>query len=448
MLHAMRGMRSLGAGNDFSAIPAFLTEMARRYGGIVHWRILGLHFYFVDDPALIEEALVVRGRDYKKGRGVQRLKRLVGNGLLTSEEPLHLRRRRLLQPAFHRERIDGYGRQMVAATLEHIAAWRPQTVLAVDAEMTRLTLTIAAQTLFSTNVVAGQADAIGAALTTVMRAFPASMSRLSELLEVLPLPANRELERARAQLDAVIYGLIAGRRNAPRNDHDDLLGMLLAAHDDAGGLDDLAIRDEAMTLFLAGHETTANALAWTLYLLARHPAVAERLAHELAAVLGDRAPTPADLPQLRYTRDVFAEAMRLYPPAWVLGRRALRDTVLGGFAIPRGAIVLACQLVTQRNARYWPDPLAFEPERWNADPAPPRFAFFPFGGGGRRCIGEAFAWMEGTLVLATIARRFRFEVVDPAPVDVQPLVTLRPRTAIRLRLGSTVDAAKEPTGAG
>jgi cytochrome P450 len=433
MLGAIRGLRDSNGGRDFSALLAFFGRVAERYGGITHWVLFGRHFFFLDDPALIEEALVLRSGDYMKGRAVQRLKRLVGNGLISSEEPQHLRARRMIQPAFHRERISRYGNQMVALTLDHLATWRSGTILEIHREMSRLTLAVAAQTLFSSSV-AGQAETISTALSAALRAFPASMSRVGGMLDKVPfLPATRRFRRARAQLDAVIYGLIAARRSAG-DGPDDLLAMLLAARDGDAAMDDSQVRDEAMTLFIAGHETTANALSWSWYLLARHPVAAARLRAELDHVLGGRSPSADDLPQLRYTHDVFAEAMRLYPPAWAIGRRALRHTTLGPYTVPRGSIVLASQLVTQRNPRYWLQPEAFRPERWSEGSAPPRFAYFPFGGGVRRCIGESFAWMEGVLLLATIAQRFDFAAVDAEEVAVEPLVTLRPRSPIRLRV--------------
>ena len=433
----------MGGGNDLSGVPIFLAAVARRYGGMSHWTILGRHFFLLDDPARIEEALVAKTRDYRKGRGIQRLKRLLGEGLISSEEPLHLRRRRMLQPAFHKERIAHYGRQMITATLDHIAGWTDNSTVAIDAEMTRLTLTIAAQTLFSTSI-AAQTDVIRAALLTVMRTFPASISRFSELLDAFPfLPITRRFETARARLDAVIYEIIAARRRDPAAAGNDLLGMLLAASDTEGGMDDVAIRDEAMTLFLAGHETTANALSWAWYLLARDPAAAAQLRAELNTVLAGRPPDPDDLPRLPFARAVFAETLRLYPPAWILGRRALRDTTIADQRIPRGSVVLVSPLITHRNPRYWTDPDAFRPGRWIAASVPDeRFAYFPFGGGNRRCIGEAFAWMEGTLLLAAIAQRFELHPVDAAPVEVEPLVTLRPRSAVRVRLQTRAQAAR------
>jgi cytochrome P450 len=432
---AIRGLRVIGGGNDFSEILVFLTGVVQHHGGIAHWTILGRHFFMLDDPALIEDVLVTKARDFKKGRGIQRLKRLLGEGLLASEEPLHLRRRRLLQPAFHRDRIAAYGRQMVAATLERIAAWKDGMTLAIDAEMTRLTLTIVARTLFGADL-GSRTDAIRAALTTVAQTFPASLSRSSELLEVLPfLPLTRRFARARDQLDRVIYEIIAQRRGGPAAAHDDLLAMLLTARDADGGLSDVAVRDEAMTLFVAGHETTANALAWAWYLLARHPAAAARLRAELDGVLGGRIPDPDDLPRLPFARGVLAETLRLYPPAWALGRRAIRETSIADQFVPRGSVVIACPLITHRNPRYWDESEAFRPERWIGGSASgAKFAYFPFGGGNRRCIGESFAWMEGVLLLAAIAQHFELDAIDDTAVEAEPLITLRPRSPVRVRI--------------
>jgi cytochrome P450 len=433
MFTAMRNLRSLTGGGDLSSIPPYLASLSAQYGPITHWRIGRRKFFYLDDAALIEEALVTKARDYMKGRGIQRLKPLLGNGLLTSEQPLHLRQRRMMQPAFHKDRIAGYGDRMVSLTQAHIASWRDGDALAIDAEMTRLTLGIAAETLFSANV-DSHAATVRDALRDVLEAFPASMSLYGELLDHFAfLPVTRRSRAARAKLDSVVYGIIEERRRSNET-HDDLLDMLLTARDDAdSGMDDEQVRDEAMTIFLAGHETTANALAWTWCLLAQHPEIEARLEAEVDDVLaGGRAATAADLPRLAYAHAVFSEAMRLYPPAWALGRRALSDTTLGDWDVPAGSIVIASQLVTHRNPRYWRDPQAFRPERWHEEAATlPRFAYFPFGGGNRRCIGESFAWMEGVLLVATIARAWRFRLTSPVP-PVQPLVTLRPRNPIRV----------------
>ena len=348
---------------------------------------------------------------------------------------MHLRQRRMLQPAFHKDRVVGYGAEMVAQTQTHIASWRAGETRAIDAEMTTLTLKIAAATLFGSDMEAA-AKTVHAALRQAMLTFPASMGAFGELLDHFPfLPVVRRFQAARAQLDTIVYGMIEARRRDSRTPHDDLLAMLLAARDEHGApMDDEQIRDEAMTIFLAGHETTANALTWAWYLLARNPAAAERMQAEIDAELGGRTPTAADVARLPYTTDVFAETLRLYPPAWVIGRIAARETRLGAWVVPKDAIIIASPLLTQHDERWFPDPLAFRPERRRSDPAPPKSALFPFGGGNRLCIGEPFAWMEGVLVLATLAQRFTLEAIDAIDVGTEPLVTLRPKGPVRLRL--------------
>jgi cytochrome P450 len=432
-LAALRGMYG---GSDLSNLSRFLTRLAEKYGAVSSWRVGRRRFYFTPEPALVEEVLVTRSRDYIKGIGTQRLKPLLGEGLLTSEDPFHLRQRRMMQPAFHRERIAHYGETMVSATQAHASAWENGTELAIDAEMMRLTLGIAAATLFSANV-SSQANTISDALSGVMHAFPATLSPLHSIREKLPFYVEpRRFAESRARLDAVIFQMIAERRrDGSAGEVNDLLGMLLAARDEDGTpMSDEQIRDEALTIFLAGHETTANALAWTWYLLAEHPAVEARLHEEIDRVLGDRTATAEDVPRLTYTHDVVAETMRLYPPAWGLGRKAIRETKLGPWTIPEGALVLVTPLVTQRHAQWWPQPHTFRPERWAEDAkGRPKFAYFPFGGGGRLCIGEPFAWMEAVLIVATIAQRWRFIRTETGPIEMQPLVTLRPKTAVKVR---------------
>ena len=417
-----------------SGFPVFFRKAADRYGPIASSRIGRQRFYYVSDPAAIEELLVTNGRAFVKGRGTQRLERLLGKGLLTSNGAFHLRQRRLVQPAFHRERIAGYAATMVARAEAFASTLEPEQTIEMDSAMSRLTLGIAAETLFGANV-DHEADTIGRALHQAMVSFPISLTPIGELLDHLPMvPIVRQFLAARAELDAIVYRLIDERR-ARGGDRQDVLGMLLAAADGEGGMDVEQIRDETMTIFLAGHETTARALTWTWWCLAQHPEIAEQLQSELAAVLGERVPTMDDVPQLRFTRDLIAESMRLYPPAWVVGRRAAAPTTLGPWTIPKGAIVLASQWITHRDPRFWRDPDAFRPERWSngESDALPKFAYFPFGGGTRVCIGEAFAWTELVLVLATIARRRRFEAAPGlTSLTAQPSVTLRPATPVPL----------------
>jgi cytochrome P450 len=375
------------------------------------------------------------------------MRRLLGRGLLTSSEPLHLRQRRLVQPAFHRERINAYAATMIEATVALADRLTDGETVAIDQLMYRLTLRIAAKTLFSVDV-DDDADTIGHALTEVLEVFPTSLSAYGELLDHIAWhPATRRFRAARAELDAVIAKVIAQRRAAGNPDYGDLLSILLTSTDeDENGMPDELVRDEALTLLLAGHETTANLLAWAWDQLARTPEVEARLHAELDAVLGDRDPVPADVPQLKYTHDVVAESMRLRPPAWLLGRFIAKPIRVGEWELPPGTVVFVSPYVTQRNPRYWKEPEAFRPERWsNGETADlPRYAYFPFGGGSRICIGEGFAWTEGTLLLATLARRFRFTALDPEPVPLDPLVTLRPGRPIRLRVAARHARQRQP----
>jgi cytochrome P450 len=430
---AFRGMLPA---RGMTGFPVFFRKTAARYGPIASSRMGRSRFYYVNEPAAIEEELVTAARSYVKGRGTQRLERLLGKGLLTSNGALHLRQRRLVQPAFHRERIAGYAATMVARAERFAAGVVAGETLEMDAAMGRLTLGIAAETLFGANV-DDEADAIGHALDVAMESFPISLTPIGELLDHLPwVPVVRRFLGARAELDAIVYRLIEARRADPgAGSSDDVLGMLLAAGDGPEGMDVHQIRDETMTIFLAGHETTAMALTWTWWLLSQNPGVEARLRAELDAVLAGRAPTMADIPALRLTHDVIAESMRLYPPAWIVGRRAIEDAPLGEWTVPKGSIVLMSQWLTQRDPRFWREPDAFRPERWsNGETATlPKFAYFPFGGGNRVCIGEAFAWSELILVLATIARRWRFEAAPGlTSLGAQPSVTLRPATPVPL----------------
>ncbi len=426
----------------------FLTRLAQEHGDIVHFRMGPQAVYLLNHPDLIRDALVTRADHFHKGRALQRSKRLLGEGLLTSEGEPHRRQRRLAQPAFHRKRIESYGAAMVDYAARAGARWHDGETVDIAHEMMRLTLAIVSKTLFDADV-ESEADEIGGALTEILELFQMLLLPFSEYLEKLPLPANRRFTRARAKLDSVIYRIIEERR-ADETDRGDLLSMLLLAQDEehgdatgdgngggGGGMSDEQLRDEVMTIFLAGHETTANALAWTWYLLAQNPEAEARLHAELDHVLADgRWPTVADLPQLRYTEMVFAESMRLYPPAWVVGRLAVKDYTVGDEMIETGTLVLLSQYVMHRDPRYFPDPLRFDPERWTpeAKETRPPFAYFPFGGGARRCIGEGFAWMEGALLIASIAQRWRMRLVPGQTITGHPRITLRPKHGIRMQM--------------
>jgi len=432
-----KGHLLVGVLPEFRKDPAgFLEKMARGYGDIVYIPLGRQHIYCVSHPEAVRDVLVTHQNKFKKSRMLERARVLLGDGLLTSEGGHHRRQRRLVQPAFHRDRLAGYGAVMVDRAALVRDQWQSGQSFDVLQEMMRLTLAIVAQTLFSTEV-DSEADEIGTALTEVFSLFEIILMPFSEILEKLPLPAVRRFKRARKRLDETIYRLIAERR-ASGVDAGDLLSMLLMARieedeEGSGGMSDEQVRDEALTLFLAGHETTADALTWAWYLLSQNPEAEAAFHAELDRVLAGRLPSFDDLPQLRYTEAVFAEALRLYPPAWGIGRRALEDYQVGDFAIPARSVVLLSPYVVHRDPRWFPEPLAFRPERWLAeDSARPKFAYFPFGGGARVCIGERFAWMEGTLLLAVIGQRWRLRLEAGHRVETHARITLRPKFGLRM----------------
>jgi cytochrome P450 len=413
--------------------PAFLQSLARDHGDLVHFRLGHQDVYLVSNPEWIKDILVTNQTNFTKSRFLERAKVLLGEGLLTSEGEFHRRQRRLVQPAFHRDRLLGYAGAMVECTARTREQWADGAQLDMSREMMRLTLAVVAKTLFSADVTT-DADAIGAALTQVMVLFDMVLMPFSEWIEKLPLPSVRRFEKARDFLDKTIYGIIAERR-ASKEDKGDLLSMLLLAQDEDGsaGMNDKQIRDEALTLFLAGHETTANALMWAWYLLSQNPAVADKFYEEVDRVLQDRLPTFDDLPLLKYTEGVFAEAMRLYPPAWVIGRRVKTEYAIAQYSVPARSILMLSPYVVHRDARWFPAPGQFNPERWSSQSDErPKFSYLPFGGGMRVCIGERFAWMEGVLLLATVAQRWRFKLVPGHPVATAALITLRAKHGMKM----------------
>ena len=423
-----------GGGNPLE----FFTRQARSYGPVSSYRMAGEQLFLVNEPQLIRDILVTHNRNFTKSRGLERSKRVLGQGLLTSEGAMHLRQRRLMQPAFHRDRIAGYGDLMVGYADRMRRAWRAGATLDISREMNRLTLSIVGKTLFDVDV-ESQAAEVGEALTAVMESFWLMMLPFADTLERLPVPKLRRARMARARLDAIIYRMIADRRASGR-DHGDLLSMLLAAQDeeDGGGMTDQQVRDEAMTIFLAGHETTANALTWAWYLIGESPEVEAKLHAEIDRVLQGRLPAMSDLPSLGYVERVVTEAMRLYPPAWIIGRRAIDAYALGDYTVPPRSILVMSPYVMQRDPRFYADPERFDPDRWTPEfrAALPKFAYFPFGGGPRQCIGESFAWMELILLVATIAQQCRLRLVPGHPVVPQPLITLRAKHGMRMTIAT------------
>jgi cytochrome P450 len=415
----------------------FFNELKRNFGDAARFHIFNERLVLFSDPAIVNEFLVTKGASFRKGRALENARLFLGNSLLVSEGAEHARQRKLLQPAFHRGRIAGYARVMAERARQWTDARRDGEEIDLAVEMNRLTLAVVGETLFG-SAIEGEAHEIAASLTVIIENFQRMFLPFWSVLRHVPIPANLRLFRAQRRLDETIYALIAKRRREG-GDHGDLLSMLLAAEDaddPRRRLSDTEVRDQAMTLFIAGHETTANALAWTWHLLAQHEPVRVKLKAEIDAVLGPgRLPELEDAARLPFTTAVFSESMRLYPPVWVIGRRALEDVTLGDYEIPAGTIVLGSQYLLHRDERFWPRAEEFLPERWLDQAAAegrPKFAYFPFGGGARICIGDGFAWTEGVLMLAVMARRWRLESVPGHPVEMNPTVTLRPKHGLKM----------------
>ena len=413
---------------------AFFTNTARTYGDIAGFSFGPQKVYLVSRPEWIEDILVKSAGKFAKGVALERAKVLLGNGLLTAAGQEHLKHRRMIQPLFHRQHVQGFAEAFV----RHATAWRdqvtPGATLDITREMSGLTLGIIGETMFSSDV-QGDADEVREALTDAVSNFAYAFIPGLNHLQKLPLPIFIKVRKARERLDRVIHRVIAERRHLAGTEvpalRTDLVAMLLAARDpenpNEGGMGDTQIRDEAMTIFLAGHETTANAMAWTWHLLGSAPEAEARLHAELATVLAGRVPTMDDVPKLEWTRAIISESMRLFPPAWTMGRRVLQDHALGSHTVEKDSLVILSQWVVHHDPRWWSEPEAFTPERWMAPTDRPKYAYFPFGGGTRVCIGEAFAWTEAILLLATIAQRWRFvRGEQPAPTT-EPRITLRPK---------------------
>ena len=448
----------------FRKDPTGFLSAQSKLGDISFFRMGSQPGYFLNHPDLVRDLFILNAHKFMKGRALQRAKNLLGQGLLTSEGEFHLRQRRMIQPAFHRARIAEYAKSMVQFADKMVESWNDGDVRDIDKEMMHLTLQIVGKTLFSANV-EDDADDVGNAMTTVSKLFDFLLLPYSEWLQKLPLPQSRSFNHARATLNSVIYGIIDERRKSGE-DTGDLLSMLLMARDedDGGTMTDVQVRDEALTLFLAGHETTSNALTFTFYLLSQNPDKALKLYQELDTVLTQsrdssdtdgassmagnntlpagrvsalRTPTIEDLPNLKYSEAVLAESMRLFPPAWAIGRLATEEHQFGNYVVPKGALVLVSPFVAQRDPRYWEHADEFIPERWQSQSvkeAGQKNIYFPFGGGVRRCIGEAFAWTEGILLLATIARKWKLELMPEQKIGLQPLITLRPKYGMKMRV--------------
>ena len=427
-------------------IPLF-EHLHAVFGRIAHYRFLGTTIVFVNDPEWINEILVNQVSSFVRERTIVRLKILLGEGLITSDDPIHMRQRRIAAPAFHRQRIAGYADQIVSSAAAAAASWSAGQELDIADQMMQLSLHIVARTIFDSEVtpevlsVRDEVDTV-MDLYNFLIAFP----MLEKVLH-WPIPGVVKFRKARARLDAVVATMIESRRTLTREQLEqrgDLLSMLVAARDDESAegaaaeraMNDVQVRDEILTIFLAGYETVANALTWTWYLLSQNPDAAAKMYAEVAEVLGTAPASMESYPRLRYTEQVFAESMRLYPPAWAMGRRSTKAVELGPYRLPPGAHFFFSQYVMHRSAEFWDAPLEFRPERHTpeAKASRPRFIYFPFGGGRRQCIGEGFAWMEGVFSLATIAQRWRLSFLNRYPVVPQAKITLRPKHPLIMRV--------------
>ncbi|HEY1241619.1 MAG TPA: cytochrome P450 [Bryobacteraceae bacterium] len=412
---------------------AVFSRWAQEYGDIFHYRAGWLHVYFLNHPDLIESFLVRQPHNFWKDPVIRKSRWLFGNSLLTSEGEAWKRQRRLAQPAFHRERILSYASIMTQYAESAMANWQDRAVVDIHQEMMRLTLSIAVRTLF--NVEPEGTREISHALNVLTRNLAGARMILPAFARLLPRPGLLEFRRAVRKLDDTVYQIIGRHRR--NGDSGDLLSMLVQARDEDGSqMTNRQLRDEVMTFLLAGHETTALALSWAWHLLAENQGAAQMLHDELNRVLGGRLPTVADLPSLKYTEGIVKESMRLYPPAWAVGRTAIRDFEIAGYRIPKGASVVASQWVLHRDARFFPEPMKFDPRRWLREESRslPRFAYFPFGAGPRQCIGASFALMEAVLVLATVAQKFHVCPVPGHPIEPLPSITLRPKHGVWVEL--------------
>ena len=424
---------------------AFLTRVAQEHGDAASFRVGHWKYWLFSHPDAVRDVLVDQDAKFIKGPALRRARKSLGDGLLTSEGELHRRQRQLIQPVLHPQRVAGYADLMVRYAAETAERWRDGQTIDLHHEMMGLTLRVVAKALFDADV-AGEVEALGRAMDISVSMFARAMSPWGPLLRYLPLPSNFRFKAAWRRLRETTEQFICERRVAG-TERCDLLSRLLratGADGDGAAMTDRQARDEAITLFTAGHETTANALSFTFYLLSQHPEVEARLHEELRSVLGgtstssveSRDATAQDVERLAYTRMVLSESMRLYPPAWAVAREPTAPCRIYGRDVPAGAVVLLSQWVVHRDARWWPDPLRFDPLRFGADNRArrPRWAYFPFGGGSRQCVGESFAWMEATLLIATIAQRWQMRYASSQPPALRALITLRPRGPVPMTL--------------
>jgi cytochrome P450 len=420
--------------------PTFLFQhLADTYGDIAHYKIGHHHIVFLNHPDYIREVLAVQNDNFIKERTVQRSKMLLGEGMITAEAAEHRAQRQAAQPAFHRQRIVEYGAVIVEEAAHMRGSWRAGEQRDIARDMMHLTLNVVARTLFATDL-RQEVYELAAAINRIMGLYNfLIMLPAAEWLVHFRPPGLAGFVRARNRIDAVVYRMIDAHRKSGL-DRGSLLDLMLAASPANDQESRQSLRDQVITIFLAGYETVANALSWTWYLLAQNPDCEAKLHSEVEDVLNGRLPKVEDVQRLRYTESVLAESLRLYPPAWAMGRYARNDFALGDFFLPAKTTVLMSQFVTHRDARYFPDPLRFDPERFSTEGQARRakFTYFPFGAGPRQCIGESFAWMEGVLILATLAQKWKFRLAPEYRVEPQPLITLRPKYGMVMNVEARV----------
>ncbi len=444
-----------------------LSKIAREYGDISYFKLGREHVYLINNPDYIEKVLIYDHRNFKKGKRLQTAKAVLGEGLVTSEGDFHNRQRRLIQPIFHPKQIMMYGIIMTDYAARMRDGWKDGSTVDISQEMMQLTLSIICKSVLNYDV-ESEAQHVGKALTTFRNYSKRLQNPIGHILDKIPiLPAPKKAREAKKGLDSLVYGLISERRQYEDSNSDkrynDLLTKLLEAQDSNpsqvrpsivtststspttdGKMSDKQVRDEVMTIFIAGHETTANALTWTFYLLSQHPDVEKKLQNEIDSVLAisngnngeSKIPSTEDIPKLQYTEKVLRESMRVYPPVWTMGRYVENDYRVGKYTIPAGSSILMSQYVMHNNTRYYENPEQFNPDRWTEEFKThlPRFSYFPFGGGIRGCIGEPFAWMEGVLIIATIAQKWTMRLVPGQRIRLDPAITLRPKYGMKMKL--------------
>jgi cytochrome P450 len=444
-----------------------LSKIALEYGDISYFKMGREHVYLINNPDYIEKVLIYDHRNFKKGKRLQTAKAVLGEGLVTSEGDFHNRQRRLIQPIFHPKQIMMYGNIMTDYAVHMRDGWKDGSTVDISQEMMQLTLSIICKSVLNYDVET-EAQHVGKALTTVRKYSKRLQSPIGHVLDKIPiLPAPKKAHEAKKGLDSLVYGLISERRQYEESNSDkrynDLLTKLLDAQDSNpsqvrpsnvtstlalpttdGKMSDKQVRDEVMTIFIAGHETTANALTWTFYLLSQHRDIEKKLQDEIDSALGHRTgnnveskiPSVEDIPKLQYTEKVLRESMRLFPPVWTMGRYVENDYSVGDYTIPAGSSILMSQYVMHHDSRYYENPEQFNPERWTEEFKTdlPRFSYFPFGGGIRGCIGEPFAWMEGVLIIATIAQKWTMRLVPGQRIKLDAAITLRPKYGMKMKL--------------